>query len=70
MDKYTSSDKEKKVKSKDEKDKKKCRKLTKEKEYDEDWSLWDGMDLAADEVVVIRSEKRKTYRGVREGNWI
>lgn len=70
MDKYTSSDKEKKVKSKGEKDKKKCRKLTKEKKYDEDWSLWEGMDLAADEVVVIRSEKGKTYKGVREGNWI
>lgn len=69
MDKYTSSDKkEKKLKSKSEKENKKGRRLTKEKEYDEDWSLWEGMDLVADEVVVISSEKEKRYRAER--NWI
>lgn len=69
IDKYTSSDKkEKKLKIKSEKENKKGRRLTKEREYDEDWSLWEGMDLVADKVVVISSEKEKRYR--EERNWI
>lgn len=69
IDQYTSSDKkEKKLKIKSEKENKKGRRLTKEREYDEDWSLWEGMDLVADKVVVISSEKEKRYR--EERNWI
>lgn len=69
MDKYTSSDKKvKKLKSKSEKENKKSRRLTKEREYDEDWSLWEGMDLVADKVIVISSDKEKRYR--EERNWI
>lgn len=69
MDKYTSSDKkQKKLKSKSEKENKNGRRLTMEREYDEDWSLWEGMDLVAGKVVVISSGKEKRYR--EERNWI
>lgn len=69
MDKYTPSDKkEKKLKSMSEKENKKGRRLTEEREYDEDWSLWEGMDLVAGKVVVISSDKEKRYR--EERNWI